>query len=44
MVIYPDNSRESIEPQRINQVEIVIDSDESVRILGFPDEDLKIEF
>jgi anaerobic ribonucleoside-triphosphate reductase activating protein len=38
IIIYPDNSRESIKPQRINQVEIIIDSDESIRILGFPDE------
>ena len=36
IIIYPDNSRESIKPKRINQVEVIIDSDESVRILGFP--------
>ncbi len=44
MVIYPDGSRETMKPQRINQVEIIIDSDESFRILGFPDEDFKSKF
>lgn len=43
MIIYPDGSREKMKPQKINQVEIIIDSDESVRILGFPDENLKRE-
>jgi len=40
MIIYPENSRESVQPERINQVEIILEEDESVRILGFPDEAL----
>lgn len=43
-IIYTENSRESIQPENINQVEIIIDNNESVRILGFPDEALKGEF
>lgn len=40
MIIYPDNSRELTRPEKINQVEIVIDDNGSARILGFPDDDL----
>lgn len=43
-IIYPEGSRESIRPQNTNQVEIIFESDGSTRILGFPDEKLKIEF
>lgn len=39
-VFYPENSREVVRPLPINQVEISINSDETVNILGFPDEDL----
>ncbi|MGO4999264.1 4Fe-4S single cluster domain-containing protein [Oceanisphaera sp. W20_SRM_FM3] len=40
IVIYPAGSRESEQPELINQVEIIIEADESIRILGFPDESL----
>lgn len=43
IIIYPSRSRELVKPKRINQVEIIVDSDESIRILGFPDEELKNE-
>jgi len=39
-VIYPALSRETSKPTKTNQVEIVINPDESVRVLGFPDADL----
>lgn len=39
-VIYPAHSREKNQPKPINQVEIIIEDDESLRILGFPDEEL----
>ncbi|MBU2964038.1 4Fe-4S single cluster domain-containing protein [Amphritea sp. 2_MG-2023] len=42
IILYPEGSRELIKPQQVNQVEIVIESDERIRILGFPDENLKI--
>ncbi|MBL4796928.1 MAG: radical SAM protein [Oleispira sp.] len=37
-VLYPDNSREAGQPENINQVEIIIEDNESIRILGFPDD------
>jgi anaerobic ribonucleoside-triphosphate reductase activating protein len=40
VVIYPEKSRETVQPECINQVEIIIEEDESVRILGFPDDAL----
>lgn len=43
-VIYPKNSRELSKPKLVNQVEVIISDDESVRILGFPDEDIKNTF
>ncbi len=39
-VIYPANSREKYQPGPINQVEIIIEGNESLRILGFPDDAL----
>ncbi|MEJ2766234.1 4Fe-4S single cluster domain-containing protein [Photobacterium sp. MCCC 1A19761] len=42
IIIFPDESRESIKLQQVNQVEVIIDADESVRVLGFPDEDLRM--
>lgn len=39
-ILYPENSRETAQPEVINQVEIIIEEDECVRILGFPDETL----
>ncbi len=44
VVIYPDDSREIARPRSINQVEIIIEENESVRILGFPDEVLINDF
>ena len=41
-VIYPVHSREPECYENINQVEIIIDDDESTRILGFPDLSLSI--
>jgi anaerobic ribonucleoside-triphosphate reductase activating protein len=38
VVVYPDNSREIAKSESINQVEIIIEDNESIRILGFPDE------
>ncbi|WP_417762230.1 hypothetical protein [Shewanella sp.] len=39
-IIYPKGSREYESQQMINQVELVIAEDASIRILGFPDENL----
>ncbi len=39
-VIFPENSRECIKPSPTNEVEIIIEADESVRVLGFPDSNL----
>ena len=36
-IFYPKNSREAVQPEAINQVEIIIEKDERLRILGFPD-------
>lgn len=38
MIVYPDKSREIVKSESINQVEIIIEDNESIRILGFPDE------
>lgn len=35
-VVYPNNSREQEKPKSLNQVEILIEDDSSVRVLGFP--------
>lgn len=40
IVIYPQNSKESSNPNLVNEVEIIIGPDESMRILGFPDNNL----
>lgn len=40
MLIYPPTSRESATQQAINQVEIYIESDGAVRVLGFPNDKL----
>lgn len=39
-LIYPPTSRESAPQQAINQVEIFIEQDETIRIIGFPDNNL----
>jgi anaerobic ribonucleoside-triphosphate reductase activating protein len=39
-VIYPANSREVLKLKEVNQVEIIIDQNENITILGFPNEDL----
>ncbi|MDF2152530.1 4Fe-4S single cluster domain-containing protein [Vibrio sp. CAU 1672] len=40
VVVYPKSSRENTNPCSVNEVEIIIDEDESLRILGFPDNKL----
>lgn len=40
IVVYPEGSRESTQPNPVNEVEIVIAADESIRVLGFPDDNL----
>ena len=37
VIIYPEKSREFAQPEEINQVEIIIEQNESIRVLGFPD-------
>jgi anaerobic ribonucleoside-triphosphate reductase activating protein len=44
VIIYPVRSRELTKPESINQVEIIIEDNESLRILGFPDDALVNEF
>lgn len=39
-LIFPPTSREKVNPQAINQVEIIIEEDGAIRVLGFPDEKL----
>lgn len=39
-IYYPPNSRENVLPEAINQVEIIFEQNEQVRILGFPDDAL----
>lgn len=39
-IIYPNGSRETGQPQKINQVEILIDDSAGLSITGFPDDDL----
>ncbi len=39
-VIYPNGSRETDQPKKMNQVEIIIDDNASLSITGFPDDDL----
>jgi len=39
-VIYPQGSREVRQEKCINQVEIIIEDNESIRVLGFPDKAL----
>lgn len=39
-VVYPQNSRECKNRTLVNEVEVIIDADESMRILGFPDNNL----
>lgn len=40
VIIYPSQSREIVQSENTNQVEIIIEEDESVRVLGFPDDSL----
>lgn len=39
-LIYPPSSREKFNQQPINQVEVIIEESGSIRILGFPDDNL----